>query len=252
MKFSVVRSPSPYNIILGRSGIKELRAIPSTIHAMMKFPTPRGVATLVTRSIIISECRKPEEKFLLGKEEEIEVPPVTAIMSEVTKTEEILVHPAYPDQLVTIGKNFSLEGIKELRAIPSTIHAMMKFPTPRGVATLVTRSIIISECRKLEEKFLLGKEEEIEVPPVTAVMSEVTKTEEILVHPAYPDQLVTIGKNFSPEEGIRPSAEWHKLPEQFKNPKWVSGQVPNGTSGPKNLKTPSGYQAKRRTTQVVE
>ncbi|PWA60291.1 hypothetical protein CTI12_AA381680 [Artemisia annua] len=109
MKFAVVRSPSPYNIILGRSGIKELRAIPSTIHAMMKFPTPRGVATLVTRSIIISECRKLEEKLLLGKEEEIEVPPVTAIMSKVAKTEEILVHPAYPDQLVTIGKNFSLE-----------------------------------------------------------------------------------------------------------------------------------------------
>ncbi|PWA93825.1 ATP-dependent caseinolytic (Clp) protease/crotonase family protein [Artemisia annua] len=78
MKFAVVRSPSPYNIILGRSGIKELRAIPSIIHAMMKFPTPRGVATLVTRSVIISECRRLEEKFLLKKETEVEITPVTA------------------------------------------------------------------------------------------------------------------------------------------------------------------------------
>ena len=54
MKFTVVRSLSLYNIILGRSGIKKLRVIPSTIHSMMKFQTPIGIATLVTRTIIIS------------------------------------------------------------------------------------------------------------------------------------------------------------------------------------------------------
>ncbi|GKC04052.1 reverse transcriptase domain-containing protein [Tanacetum coccineum] len=44
MKFTVVQASSPYNIILGRTGIKELRAIPSTMHAMIKFPTPSGIA----------------------------------------------------------------------------------------------------------------------------------------------------------------------------------------------------------------
>lgn len=114
MKFAVVRSPSPYNIILGRSRIKKLRAIPSTIHSMMKFPTPRGIATLVTRSVIILECRKLEEKFLLEKEAQIETPPETTTMDELTKTEEILVHPAHPDQLVEIGRNFSKEGRRQL------------------------------------------------------------------------------------------------------------------------------------------
>ncbi|GKD40317.1 reverse transcriptase domain-containing protein [Tanacetum coccineum] len=32
MKFTVIPTPSPYNIILGRPGLKQLRAIPSTIH----------------------------------------------------------------------------------------------------------------------------------------------------------------------------------------------------------------------------
>lgn len=114
MKFVVVRSPSPYNIILGRSGIKKLRAIPSTIHSMMKFPTPRGIATLVTRSVIISECRKLEEKFLSKKETEVKASSETTITNETTETEEILVHPAYPDQLVTIGRNFSKEGRRQL------------------------------------------------------------------------------------------------------------------------------------------
>nr|GEW29974.1 reverse transcriptase domain-containing protein [Tanacetum cinerariifolium]GEW76822.1 reverse transcriptase domain-containing protein [Tanacetum cinerariifolium] len=61
MKFIMVRSPSPYNIILGRPGLKALRAIPSTIHSMMKFPTPKRVATLVTRTVIIVECRRLEK-----------------------------------------------------------------------------------------------------------------------------------------------------------------------------------------------
>ncbi|PWA79221.1 hypothetical protein CTI12_AA063310 [Artemisia annua] len=65
MKFTVIRAPSPYNVILGRSGLKALRAIPSTIHAMMKFPTPRGIATLITRSTTVSECRKLEDKQVM-------------------------------------------------------------------------------------------------------------------------------------------------------------------------------------------
>nr|GEU70101.1 reverse transcriptase domain-containing protein [Tanacetum cinerariifolium] len=55
MKFIVVRAPSPYNIIIGRPGLNTLCGIPSTIHAMMKFLTPKGVATLVTRTVIIME-----------------------------------------------------------------------------------------------------------------------------------------------------------------------------------------------------
>nr|GEV88570.1 hypothetical protein [Tanacetum cinerariifolium] len=47
MRFTVVQASSPYNIILGRTGMRELRAISSTTYAMMKFPTPRGISTLV-------------------------------------------------------------------------------------------------------------------------------------------------------------------------------------------------------------
>ena len=104
MKFSVIRSPSPYNIILGRTGLRELRAIPSTIHAMMKFPTPRGIATLVTKVATIMECRGFEEEWIVSGKET-----VAEKETEVGLTEEIMVHPAYPEQLVTIGRGFSKE-----------------------------------------------------------------------------------------------------------------------------------------------
>ncbi|GJZ74777.1 reverse transcriptase domain-containing protein [Tanacetum coccineum] len=68
MKFIVIRAPSPYNVILGRPGLKILHAIPSTIHSMIKFPTPKGIATLIARTITIAECRKREEKQMIGEE----------------------------------------------------------------------------------------------------------------------------------------------------------------------------------------
>ncbi|GJU97837.1 reverse transcriptase domain-containing protein [Tanacetum coccineum] len=52
IKFLVIRAPSPYNIILGRPGLKALHAIPSTVHSMIRFPTPKGIATLVTTGTI--------------------------------------------------------------------------------------------------------------------------------------------------------------------------------------------------------
>ncbi|PWA60558.1 hypothetical protein CTI12_AA371000 [Artemisia annua] len=109
MKFSVIRSASPYNIILGRSGLRELRAIPSTLHAMMKFPTPGGIATLVTRAATILECRKREEEQLVPEEENglTNEPTFRDNKNELAPTEEVLVHPAYPDQPVTIGTGFS-------------------------------------------------------------------------------------------------------------------------------------------------
>nr|GEV38977.1 reverse transcriptase domain-containing protein [Tanacetum cinerariifolium] len=65
MKFIVVRAPSPYNIILGRPDLKTIRAISSTIHTKMKFLTPKGVATVVTRTLIIAECRRLEKEQLV-------------------------------------------------------------------------------------------------------------------------------------------------------------------------------------------
>nr|GEU73502.1 hypothetical protein [Tanacetum cinerariifolium] len=98
MKFTIIMVPSPYNVILGRTGLRALRAIPSTIYSMMKFPTLRGIATLVTRSVIVSECRRLEKKQVIEEEKKEEVK-----TKVVNMTKKILVNPAFPYQLVVIG-----------------------------------------------------------------------------------------------------------------------------------------------------
>ncbi|GJU14017.1 hypothetical protein Tco_1136413 [Tanacetum coccineum] len=75
MSFTIIRAPSPYNVILGRTGLQTLQAVSSTIHSMVKFPTPWGIATLGT-------------------------PLAEAKPGEVSFTEEILINPSNMDVFV--------------------------------------------------------------------------------------------------------------------------------------------------------
>ncbi|GJW49324.1 reverse transcriptase domain-containing protein [Tanacetum coccineum] len=53
MNFMVIRSPSPYNGIIGRPGISAIRAVPSTAHGMLKFPVDGGIVTIYDKCLIV-------------------------------------------------------------------------------------------------------------------------------------------------------------------------------------------------------
>ncbi|GJV97675.1 reverse transcriptase domain-containing protein [Tanacetum coccineum] len=61
MEFAVIKIHSPYNVILGRTGLRNLGAVASIIHSMIKFPTANGIATITTKKETIQECRRMEE-----------------------------------------------------------------------------------------------------------------------------------------------------------------------------------------------
>ncbi|GJW24731.1 eukaryotic translation initiation factor 5B-like protein [Tanacetum coccineum] len=109
LKFTVIPAPSPYNIILGHPGLKQLRAVPSTIHDMMKFPTPWGVATLISQTPVVFECRRE------GKKQAVEPPKERKAQDSVSLTDQVLVNPAYPKQLVAIEICLSPEGSNQLK-----------------------------------------------------------------------------------------------------------------------------------------
>ncbi|GKC65818.1 reverse transcriptase domain-containing protein [Tanacetum coccineum] len=56
MNFMIVRSLSPYNGIIGRPGIREIQAVPSTAHGMLKFPVDGGIVTIRSTILIPAEC----------------------------------------------------------------------------------------------------------------------------------------------------------------------------------------------------
>ncbi|XP_019245177.1 PREDICTED: uncharacterized protein LOC109225039 [Nicotiana attenuata] len=46
MKFHVIEGDMRYNALLGRPWIPNMRAVPSTLHQVLKFPTPEGIKTV--------------------------------------------------------------------------------------------------------------------------------------------------------------------------------------------------------------
>ncbi|GKC39004.1 hypothetical protein Tco_1051388, partial [Tanacetum coccineum] len=100
----VVRSPSQYNGIIGRPGIRKIHAIPSTVHGMLKFLVEGGTVTLRSSMIILMECA-----MISGPS--TRPPEVGKILEEKIK---VAIHPEYPEQTIAIGSTLTEKGHKEL------------------------------------------------------------------------------------------------------------------------------------------
>nr|XP_027067682.1 uncharacterized protein LOC113693326 [Coffea arabica] len=56
VNFAIVKEPSSYNMILGRPTLNALRAVCSTLHLSMKFPTSEGVAEVLGDPEVARAC----------------------------------------------------------------------------------------------------------------------------------------------------------------------------------------------------
>nr|GEY93777.1 reverse transcriptase domain-containing protein [Tanacetum cinerariifolium] len=93
MNFMIARSLLPYNGIIGRPGIREIQAVPSMVHVMLKFPVNGGIVTIHSTILIPTEYAT-----------------VTIMSKEILKEAEVrhenfkvAIHPNFPDQEVAIG-----------------------------------------------------------------------------------------------------------------------------------------------------
>ncbi|GKF86651.1 hypothetical protein Tco_0254478 [Tanacetum coccineum] len=90
MNFMIVRSMSPYNDIIGRSGIREIQAVPSTAHRMLKFPVDEGIVTIRNTILIPAEC--------------------AMVITSSKEIPKVAIHPNFPDQEVALGGTLSVKG----------------------------------------------------------------------------------------------------------------------------------------------
>nr|GEV88824.1 reverse transcriptase domain-containing protein [Tanacetum cinerariifolium] len=104
MNFMVVRSPSPYNEIIGRPRVKKIPTIPSTAHGMLKFPVAGEIVTLRSSKIIPLECSMVSEPGVSRH-----------IINQVADEKiQVAIHLEYPEQTIAIGSTMTEEGQKEL------------------------------------------------------------------------------------------------------------------------------------------
>nr|GEX91774.1 reverse transcriptase domain-containing protein [Tanacetum cinerariifolium] len=103
INFMIVRSLSPYNGIIGRPGIKEIQAVPSTAHGMLKFPVDEGIIIVCSTILIPAECTTVITSSSVSKE-------VGARLENF----KVFLHPDFPDQEVAIEGTLSAKGRTEL------------------------------------------------------------------------------------------------------------------------------------------
>nr|GEW25775.1 NAD(P)-binding domain-containing protein [Tanacetum cinerariifolium] len=93
MNFMIVRSPSPYNGIIERPGIREIQAVQSTAHEMLKFPTNGRILTIRITIMTPTECAT------------VAATPKDYVKKAEVRHEnfKVAIHPDFPDQEITIG-----------------------------------------------------------------------------------------------------------------------------------------------------
>ncbi|GKC12160.1 hypothetical protein Tco_1008942 [Tanacetum coccineum] len=100
INFMIVRSPSPYNGIIGRPRVRRIQAVSSTVHRMLKFPVTGGTVTLRSSRII------PLEHTMVsgpGAQQ--------PVIDQATEEKiEVAIHPEYPKQTIAIGSTLTEEG----------------------------------------------------------------------------------------------------------------------------------------------
>ncbi|GJY06803.1 reverse transcriptase domain-containing protein [Tanacetum coccineum] len=74
-----------------------------------EIPNPLGVATVVSQTPVVLECRSERKK------QAVELPKNVRAQDDTSPTEHVLVNPAYPEQLVVIGRSLSPEGSTQLK-----------------------------------------------------------------------------------------------------------------------------------------
>ncbi|GKD24285.1 hypothetical protein Tco_1230499, partial [Tanacetum coccineum] len=107
MNFMVIRSPSQHNGIIGRTGIRNIRVVPSTAHGMLKFPVKGRTVTIRSSRAIPMECA-----MISGPS--TQHPVTSQVLEEKIKVD---IHPEYPEQTIAIGSTLTEKGRKELCAL---------------------------------------------------------------------------------------------------------------------------------------
>ncbi|XP_010430731.1 PREDICTED: uncharacterized protein LOC104714968 [Camelina sativa] len=66
-RFAVIDKPTIYNVILGTPWLHKMKAVPSTYHQCVKFPTSKGIYTLCDNQQTARDCFLIEHKIRTGK-----------------------------------------------------------------------------------------------------------------------------------------------------------------------------------------
>nr|GEX46597.1 reverse transcriptase domain-containing protein [Tanacetum cinerariifolium] len=140
MNFMIVRSLSPYNGIIERPKIKEIQAVPSTAHGMLKFPVNGEIVTIRSTILIPAECATVITSS--------EVPQETAVRH---KNFKVALHPNFSDQEVAIAGMLSAKRHTKLCSLLKENLNIFAWQPSDMTGALERAKAIQAEVQKLVE-----------------------------------------------------------------------------------------------------
>ena len=100
--FLVVNYSSVYNAILGRPILKSWKAVTSTYHLMIKFPTSYGVGKLCGNQVAVRECYiamlemdDHQQTMCIGEQR--------AVVEPIEELEEVTLNDSRPERTTRMG-----------------------------------------------------------------------------------------------------------------------------------------------------
>ncbi|GJT38779.1 reverse transcriptase domain-containing protein [Tanacetum coccineum] len=135
MDFMIVKSISPYNGIIGRPGIREIQAVPSTAHGMFKFPADGGIVTIRSTILIPAECA-----MVITSPKEIpkEAEPIIKTLKWQRQMKEKTAFPLLAKECNVYTKRPVMEGMflgytitpEGIKPCPDKTEAVLQLPSP--------------------------------------------------------------------------------------------------------------------------
>ncbi|KAL2226893.1 UNVERIFIED_CONTAM: Retrovirus-related Pol polyprotein from transposon [Sesamum indicum] len=121
VKFLVVDTPFAYNVILGRPGLNSFRAVISTYHMKVKFPTDRGVGEVACDQKEARKCYnlslkgEPEAKKRKVKEDAEPRPYEAEHLKPSEEYKVVQLTPDEPDKTTRIGASMKEKEMAMIR-----------------------------------------------------------------------------------------------------------------------------------------
>uniref|UniRef100_A0A2N9GNU9 Uncharacterized protein n=1 Tax=Fagus sylvatica TaxID=28930 RepID=A0A2N9GNU9_FAGSY len=124
-EFIVIRGSSPYNAIVGRDWLHHMRAVPSTLHKKLRFPTEDRLMEVNDDQVTAKQCvlgaitkKGPEDEYPTKALLQLQAP--VAVTEEIVAEkdpEKVYFDPFEPEFYFLIGTNLSLGDRQELIAL---------------------------------------------------------------------------------------------------------------------------------------
>uniref|UniRef100_A0A2N9IVM6 Integrase catalytic domain-containing protein n=1 Tax=Fagus sylvatica TaxID=28930 RepID=A0A2N9IVM6_FAGSY len=150
-EFIIVNTSSPYNAIMGRDWLHRMKAIPSTLHQKLRFPTKDGVIELNR-----DQSQEPEEGEV--------------IMTE--QPEKVFFDPSNPEQFFLVGSKLSAVDKEQLFQVLISnrdVFAWSVYDAPGVSPELACHSLNIGS----EHRPIVQKRRKLAPERATTVLGEV-------------------------------------------------------------------------------